>query len=389
MRAIKTMFVITGLLVSLYAFAEEPKKKAEQQKGPTMSELIQQQKYKEAADLGEKFIKANQADFGIYYNLGLAYDNLKDYPKALSNAELAAGMDATSAMPYQLMAAVYHEMGQEDKVIESYEKGLVVDPSNKEMLYNLGHLYEQRKDMAHAMEKYDQLIALDPSYQNVAYDVGVMLQESGDPAKALTYFEKANGAKPDNEDVLLAIAQTQLKLKNWAAAADGFQKFLKVTKKDAYRVAIMQNMAVCYFKANDFTKCAETADQILQARPNDEKGLFFKAEALLAQDDCAKFGPAAESFLAVSKADAMRLPVLKGLCACQYKEKKYKEAASVGQQVVALDPNDEETLLRVANAYNEMKDTRKAIEYYKKFIAVTKDQDLKAKAQKNVKQLGG
>lgn len=389
MRAIKTIFLIGGLILSLSTFAEEPKKKAEQQKGPTMVELIQQKKFPEAVAVGEQFIKANQADFGVYYNLGLAYDNLKDYPKALSNAELAAGMDATSAMPYELMAAVYHEMGQDDKVIESYEKGLVVDPSNKDILYTLGHFYEQRKDTAHAMEKYDQLIALDPSYHNIAYDVGVMLQQSGDSAKALSYLEKAKAATPDNDDVLLAIAQSQLKLQDYAGAAETFQQFLNVTKREAYKVAMMQNMAFCYFKAKNYAKCAETADLILQARPNDEKGLFFKAEALFAQDDCAKAGPAADALLAVSKDNNKRLPVLKGLCACGIKEKKFKDSISAGQQVIALDPNDDETLLHLATACQEIKDNRKAVEYYKKFIAVTKDQDLKAKAQKNVKQLGG
>ncbi len=382
------MVLVAGLLMSLSVFAEEPKK-SDKQKGPTMVELMQQKKYEEAAALGEKFIKANQADFGVYYNLALAYENLKDYPKSLSNAELAAGMDATSVLPYELEAAVYHEMGQDDKAAEAYEKGLVVDPSNKEMLYTLGHLYEQRKDMAHAMDKYDQLVALDPAYRNVAYDAGLMLQDNGDPAKALTYLEKAKAAAPENDDVLLAIAQSQLKLQDYAGAAETFQQFLKITKKEAYKVAMMQNMAFCYFKAKDYAKCADTAGQILQVRPNDEKGLFFKAEAFFAQDDCAKAVPAANDLLAVSKDNGKRLPVLKGICECTYKEKKFKELTSAGEQVLALDPNDEAILLHMATACQEMKNNRKAVEYYKKFIAVTKDADLKAKAQKNVRQLGG
>ncbi len=389
MRAIKTVFLVAGLLLSLSLYAEEPKKKAEKANGPTMIELLQQKKYQEAATLGEQFIKANQADFGVYYNLAVAYDNLKDYPKALDNADKASGMDATSTMPYELMAFVYNEMGQQDKVVESYEKALVVDPTKKDILFNLGRLYEQRKDLPHAMEKYDQLIALDPAFHNAAYDVGVMLQDNGDPAKALTYLEKAKTASPDNDDVLLAIAQSQLKLQNYAGAAETFQEFLKITKKDAYKVAMMQNMAFCYFKAKDYAKCAATADDILQARPNDEKGLLFKVEALFAQEDCAKAGPAADALLAVSKDNSKRLPVLKALCACDLKEKKFKEAVSAGQDAAALDPDDDVTLLHVATAYQEMKENRKAVEYYKKFIAVTKDAGLKAKARKNVSQLGG
>ncbi len=388
MRRACLLVIVLGLLCGPSASAQDPKKQSAQQ-GASMSELIEQGKYSEAVQAGEAFLKSNQVDFSIYYNLGVAYHKLKDYTKAVENLDKAAGMDATSTLPYEYMALVYKDQGANDKVIASYEKALAVDPTKREILYSAAVLYEDLNQADKALAKYEQLVQVDPAFNNAAYEAARLCLQSNQTDKALGYLEKARTAAPGNEDVLLALGQAYMQEKKFSDAAASYESWLKVTKKENLKVAVLLRIALCYNNDKNYDLCLGAADQILKARPNDEQGLFFRAMALLGKGDCAAAAPAADVFLGVSKDASRRLLVLRGLCLCHLNAKRYKEAAAAGEQALALSATDEDALLYVATAYQELKNNAKAADAFKKFIAVTKNADLKAKAQKTVKQLGG
>jgi len=359
MRRIACTVTLVAALAASAAILAQTAKPAAAPAEKTVAQMIAAQEYQAAIDKGTKAIEAGSADFALYCNLGVAYFNLKDYPKALEMYEKATVLNGASTSPYEGLAGVYHAMGQDDKTLEALGKAAAIDPAKNETLFNF------------------------------AADVGIAAFEKGDYAKAEPFMRKSAELKPEDMPSNLGLAQCLEHQKKFADAVPFFQKVLALNTNETLKPAYLGKLAECQYFGKQFADTVATAEQILVLRPNEERALLFRAGSYLELKDCAKAVPAAESFLAISKNNAARLSMLKGMAKCQYDQKKFKEAAAAYDQASALDPNDEDVLLYGGNSYAQLKNNAKALAYYKKLVSVTKDPTLKASAQKNVKQLGG
>lgn len=82
--------------------------------------------YRKAIPLLEK-VAAQKPSFQkrlLYFNLGLAYLNTGDYPKAIKNLKTAADVDPGSAMAHYYLGLAYDKAGQYDLAVASMEKAV-------------------------------------------------------------------------------------------------------------------------------------------------------------------------------------------------------------------------------------------------------------------------
>jgi len=359
MRRTICSLILVAALASSVALVAQTAKPAAPPAEKTIAQLITAGEYQAAVDKGRPAVEAGTADFALFCNLGVAYFNLKDFPKAIEMYEKASVLNGSSTRPYEGLAAIYHEMGQDAQALEALDKAAVVDPSKSETLFNF------------------------------AADAGIAFFEKGEYAKAEPLMRRAAQLKPEDMPSNLGLAQCLQNQKKYTDAVPFYQKVLALNTNEALKPAFLGKIAECQYFGKQFADAATTAEQILAIRPNEERALLFRAGSFLGLKDCAKAVPAVESFLAISKNNANRLLMLKGMAKCQYDLKQYKEAAATYEQAFAIDPNDEDVLLYAGNSYAQLKNNAKALVYFKKLAAVTKDPTLKASAQKNVKQMGG
>ncbi len=316
MRRFLSVFLVVALALSAsLCWAQTGKsdkgKEKQSKESVKIEDLIAKGEYQKAIDLANKFIAAKQVTEGLYIDLGVAHFSLKQYPDALAAFGKAAELNPFGIKALEYEATCYHVMNQEDKVVDTYEKILAIDPTQDEIRYDLGHLYEKMGKMPEAMQQYDQLVSINPGFKDVAYDVGVMLMQKGELDKAEPYLQKAVTAKPDEDTPKLALAQLYLKQEKYDKAIPMLQDYVKVTKSDLYKPAVLHNIAVSQMKLEKYDDAVATYDQILALRPNEERALLGKAQCYLELKDYAKAAPVLEYYMKVSQDEAKKKEVAK------------------------------------------------------------------------------
>lgn len=94
--------------------------------------------------------------------------------------------------------------------------------------------------------------AADPAV--VAYNEGATLANGGDAAGAIKKFEEATALKPDFGAAWMALAKTQFKQKNHAAAITAANKYLEIDPEDTDMWSVLYN---AYTATGDKAKAAE------------------------------------------------------------------------------------------------------------------------------------
>lgn len=354
-RTVTCLLLAATMLLSLSGWAEDKKPAKADEK--TLNQLAEERDWPKFLERAQKYLDEGTADFGIYCNLGNAYLDMKDYPKAIEYYTQAAGQDPSSAIPLQGMAAAY--VGQDDKAsaLDALSKAAAIDS------------------------------ALVAKYAELAYDAGMDLYGKQDFAGAEPFMQKAFEAKGDYFEAALGYAQCLQRQKKYAEAVPVFEKVVELNTEESKNIAFLLKLLECKYFGKQYTEAVLTAEKVLGLRPNDEKALLFRAGSYLELKDCAKAVPAIESFLAVSQNAGTRLGMMKGAGRCLYDQKKYAEAAKFYDQANSIKGDDEDVLLYGGNSYLQLKNNAKALPYFKKLVATTKDAGLKANAQKTVNTL--
>ena len=118
------------------------------------------------------------------------------------------------------------------------------DPTNAELLAQVGDLYYDAKLYATAIEYYERSLKAQPNNASVRTDMGTAYWYQGDPDTAITQFNKALAVEPTKADTLfnLGIVEWQGK-KDGAAAVAAWQKLLDANPGYANKEGVLQLIA--------------------------------------------------------------------------------------------------------------------------------------------------
>ncbi|CAF1518456.1 unnamed protein product, partial [Rotaria sordida] len=149
------------------------------------------------------------------HKLGWAYDDMGEYPKALTSYERSLEIRKIALPPnhpdlaqsYNNIAVVYDKMGEYSKALSSYEQSLEIHkialPPNHPHLAasynNIGSVYRNMGEYSKALSSYERAleiwkIALPPNHPDLALSyngIGLVYDKMKQHSKALSYFEKA------------------------------------------------------------------------------------------------------------------------------------------------------------------------------------------------------
>ncbi len=121
----------------------------------------------------------------IWYELGLIYEDIEQYPKAkeaLLKAREAGAKDQAIAL---LLGGVLGRMGETDAAAAEFDKALAAGGDEVQVRYNQALVQFQRKDYAGARAILEALIAKHPGHDDSRRELArVLLAESpGDPVQ--------------------------------------------------------------------------------------------------------------------------------------------------------------------------------------------------------------
>ena len=220
-------------------------------------------------------------------NIGSAYNNLGEYPKALEYYEQAlaihkqVGDFRIEGVTLNNIGGVYDSLGQYSKALEYYEQALAIrkqvgDPQGESTsLNNIGGVYDSLGEYPKALEYYKKALAITKQIGNsqgegtTLNNIGLVYQSLRQYPKALKYYEQALeirkqvGDRPGEGVSLNNIGGVYKILEQHTKALDYYNEALAIRKQVGDRLGegiTLNNIGSYFLYKGNFTE----AEKILR-----------------------------------------------------------------------------------------------------------------------------
>jgi Flp pilus assembly protein TadD len=219
----------------------------------------------------------------------------------------------------------------------------------------------------------------DPQYQ---YEKAVVAMRYGLVDEAIKYIEQALALDANHAASYNLLGMAQFKNKNYAAAADAYEKYLELNPKDSEAAA---NLGFVYEEMGEPEK-AETAYRASVALDGNSNASFGLAKLYFEQNKL----PEALQYARESISKNTRFVAAHNLLGVILNQLgRYDEALISFQNALRLAPNDVNLSVNLGIAYVNTKDYAKAREIFEKTLPQVQDPSLKTKINEYLKLIEG
>jgi len=263
---------------------------------------------------------------------------MKNYPSAIALGKTILRRDTIPAL-ISLVGDSYNYLKQTDSAIVYYTAALSVKPSNESVVNKLAKIYLDREEYDKAISVTDSLLVLDPDNMTVA------------PIKGLSLFLKGD------YDPAIEILERQLKLGN-----------------DSYGVHYYLGQS--YWQTNVMYRAEEELVKAWQIDSSDVNLALIIAAVKSDSHDSFDTGikPWLDRAAEMLEPDHATLSRLHQLYGRGYygRHDGWEKAISHYKEAYRYNPKFISALSTTAYCYEQLKDFKTAIEWYKKYLAVAK-----------------
>jgi len=118
-------------------------------------------------------IKLQSNDAEIYYNRGIAYENLGQYQPAIQDYNQAISLNPAYSEAFYNRGTIYNEIGQYQQAIDDFNQAVILQPNDAEAYHGRGFAYDKLGQYQRALEDYNKAINLQPNYANAYINRGI------------------------------------------------------------------------------------------------------------------------------------------------------------------------------------------------------------------------
>jgi len=145
--------------------------------------------------------KKFKKDSGVYYALGIAYDDKEEYDKAIEAYKKAVEINPQREEAYNNMGIAHKNKKEYDKAIEAYKKAVEINPQKDEAYYNnMGNAYGDKKEYDKAIEAYEKAVEINPQREEAYYNMGNSYRNKKEYDKAIEAYKKAVEINPQKDE---------------------------------------------------------------------------------------------------------------------------------------------------------------------------------------------
>ena len=248
--------------------------------------LVADKKFKEALKVFDDIEQAKQGT-GIGLKIK-TYMAMKDFPRALEQAQQIITLKPNSAIGYMVLATIYETQNDVARAIDQLQRGIKADPGNPEARLQLGNLFAKKKDYTSAMGVFNEIVKSNSQFAPAYFAMGTVLERIGKQKEAV---RKYRDALAKSENYVPALNNLSY------LSADGYGD-----KREALRLAItafrlepgnpgvMDTLGYALLKNGKSAEAVKLFERAAAALPNNPMVLYHYALALKEQGDRAKAG---------------------------------------------------------------------------------------------------
>lgn len=310
------------------------------------------------------------------FNLGCAYEGIKDYDKAL---EIFEKLDTSENTAFQVKLKIaeiriklrdfesakdvymgllkkgkvdeniYYDFailcghtGDKDKAEQLLKKVLQLNPNFAAAHKDLAVLYLDERLFDYAKDEFEKAVALDPENPYIIYEYGNYFQMTGDATKADELYDKVLEAIAMPANILLNIALNKLRMNKTDEAQTVLERAIKENSQD---INILLNLGKIYFMKGNFDAAKQVLEDAMFLDKNPE------VENMLAQIYFSEenYHDAIGLFADIDKKYPTNTANLMNLAKCALKLDKKDDAVKYLHRYTEIFPEDEEAISMLAD----------------------------------------
>ncbi len=397
-------------------------------------------------DAEKKFNQAllyNTQNTTAMYHLAQVATQRQEYSKALTYLNNALAINPHSYAFQNLSGEIYIKQGNEAAAINAFRKAVMIKPEFAPAYFNLAEVYEKRGDGEFAIEQLKTALSIDPTYYDAKLKIADISLSNGKYTQAIenysaltqiddyknealkglanAYFAKAqissnksvlgsnqelyrafdelnNAIKANNNDLELHLAKLKLaKVINQPAMSENeLQNIINSTDTTLTATVVKGEAYLSLNKPAEAKKMFELASA--SAKSSEDELYLTEIFIYNKQYDSAK--TVIENIL---KKDPQNMQALansdyikkcekysqNSLKSAEYflKTKNYPTAQEYATRAIGLNPNNFQSYLILADAYEKQQDYNSAVTNYKIYLNINPTCADKNKIQNKIKYL--
>jgi tetratricopeptide (TPR) repeat protein len=141
--------------------------------------LLEQFKYKEAADAFRRALQIEPSLALARINLGIALFNVPDLPAAQKELQAAIALAPSAPQPHYVLGLLAKTQNRPEEAIAAFQKVLSIDRDDVGANVNLGQLYAQQRKYPEAIAVLRTGLAAEPYNATALYNLGTALLRAG------------------------------------------------------------------------------------------------------------------------------------------------------------------------------------------------------------------
>lgn len=209
----------------------------------------------------KKIEQARKKDPRYQYNMGLFYLNSGNLDQAIRLLNRSIALNPNYYLAFNALGLAYSMKGNLQESVKHYQKCLLINPTFSEARNNLGAVYQEMGMLDKAEQEF-RTVAADKNYNSKElpyYNLARLYMAQEKLTEALENVQKALEI---NKDMAMAYNLKGLlheKLENFDEAIESYNQAVKIVPQD---INFNFNLAVAYFKNNQFDLAKETFEKI-------------------------------------------------------------------------------------------------------------------------------
>jgi len=287
----------------------------------------------------------DRASAYYHYTLGHMYaeqaGNKGDFlNKAIENFRLALKADPGASFISEELSDLYVQSGRLREAVQDAEETLRVNPSDTNARRILGRIYTRmigdsqqgkvdESMLKKAIEQYTKIVEAEPKDIDTWLMLGRLQKIAQNSVEAEKAYKKVLEIDPDHEDALTGLAVVYADLGDSTRSSELLRK---LTSKNPSPRTLMA-LASQYEQMKDYASASETLHKALELQPDNTEIKRALAQNLLFSD-------------------------------------RYDDALKAYSEIVAEDPKDWQSQLRISQIYRQKKDFAKAREASAKAMSI-------------------
>lgn len=387
-------------------------------------------KYSDAEKKYKQALVYNTQNTTAMYHLAQVAMQKQDYVSALTYLNNALAINPNSPAIYNLMGKAYRAQGNEPAAITAFKKSLAVKSEFALSYFDLAEIYEKRGDGEFAIEQLKTALTLDPDYNDAKLKIADISLSNGNYTQAIAYYAQLVGVDSYNVPALKGLANsyfgqaqvtsnrallcsnkdlyTALDYINKAISANNAAnvqdlelhlaklKLTKMTNQPELSQAVLQKIiqspnndltsavtkGEAYLTLNDYKNAQNSFDTAIKLSTNPQNDLYLSEIFIYHK----QYASAQKVLQKILKSDVQNQQALNDLGYIQkckkyadnyfksaqnfIKEKNLSAAMEYLSHSIAIDPNNPQAHLLLAQLYEKQKNNQDAIANYRAYLGL-------------------